>query len=391
MKGFKRYLIIGTLLLIAYLMAMSNRPMATDWKPSLKNTDKIPFGTYVLYHRLGDIFTHAQIKTYREPVYNVINDEKISNATYIIISNYIELHKDDYQKLTQYVKKGNEVFLAAWTFEAALNDSLKLYTGDTTARTGDATRLRFTNKKYSDNRYAVDHYATNTYFTAFDTSRTTVLGQNEFGSPNFIRIRMGKGALYLCSNPLMFSNYSLLQDQGSAYAAIALSHLKNNSNIVWDEFYTQGRGGQQTPMRVFLNNGALRGATYIAFFSLLVFVLYETKRRQRIIPVIEPLSNTSVEFATVVGQVYYEQRDNANIAQKIAAYFLEHIRNQFYLKTNTFDEEFISALSQKSGVDAGLVQQIIAQINKVRGGHTISDGELIAFNQHIEQFYFQSR
>jgi hypothetical protein len=177
---------------------------------------------------------------------------------------------------------------------------------------------------------------------------------------------------------------------GATYASIALSYLKNQKSIIWDQYYTQDRAGSESPMRVFLNNIQLRWAFYIAFFTMVIFVLYEMKRRQRIIPVIEPLANTTVEFANVVGQVYYEQRNNSNIAQKKVAYFLEHIRATYNLHTNVFDEEFVTTLSQKSGVDAVLVKKLIQEVVYVRVPSPISDSELISLNQNIEQFYTQS-
>ena len=202
---------------------------------------------------------------------------------------------------------------------------------------------------------------------------------------------MGKGNLYLNANPQMFTNYSLLQDMGAAYSSIAWSYVKNSKNLYWDQYYTLGREGAESPMRVFLQNNSLRWAFYIAIFSLLVFVLYEMKRRQRIIPIIPPLNNTTVEFAGIVGQVYYEQRNNGNIAQKKAAYFLEHIRSTYNIRTQVFDEEFITTLSQKSGAKPELVKELANQITQVNMTSQISDNELIDLNRNIEQFYIQSR
>ena len=182
-----------------------------------------------------------------------------------------------------------------------------------------------------------------------------------------------------------------MQEQGAKYSAIALSNLKNSGEIIWDEYYSQGKEGETSFMRVFLANFSLRAATYIAFFGLLIFALFEVKRRQRIIPVIEPLENTSVEFARTVGQVYYEQRNNSNIAQKKVSYFLDHIRASYFLKTTTLDDEFVNALSQKSGAAHELVRSLVAKIITVKAGGKVSDQELIALNQHIEQFYQQSR
>ena len=108
------------------------------------------------------------------------------------------------------------------------------------------------------------------------------------------------------------------------------------------------------------------------------------------IPVIAPLQNSTLEFVNVVGQVYYEQRNNANIAEKVVSYFLEHVRTVYYLKTNLLDQDFITALSLKSGANIQLVQQLVSQFTLVRGGYKITDKELISLNQNIEQFYIQA-
>jgi len=389
MKDLKLYIFLASALLIFYIEAQYNKPKPTDWTTTLINTDKIPFGTYVLYNRIDDIFPGAKINTFREPVYNVLNDENVKNSTYIIIANEVDLDKEDYTKLVDYIKKGNEVFIAADGFGGELSKQLGVATSDEYQDTS-ATRIGFVNKKVSAYLYDINKGCSSGYFAQFNLGKAIVIGNNGHQHCNYLKFPMGKGALYLNANPLMFSNYSLLQSMGASYAGIAFSYLKNEHSVIWDQYYTQMREGGESPMRVFLNNTRLRWAFYIAFFTMVFFVLYEMKRRQRIIPVIEPLANTTVEFAKVVGQVYYEQRNNSNIAQKKAAYFLEHIRATYNLRTNVFDDEFITILSQKSGADHDLVKKLVQQVIHVRVPSPISDNDLINLNHNIEQFYTQS-
>jgi hypothetical protein len=390
MKDLKIYIIIASALLVVYLVAQYNKPKATDWTETLCDTNKIPFGTYILQNRINDIFPGAKLSTYREPVYNVITNDHITDGTYIIIADEVNINKYDYEQLTRYIKKGNDVFIAASSFGRELYDTLGIVASQA-ARHGSTTRIGFVNTALKDNLYDVDKHSSDGYFNAFKQSEGIVLGENEFKDATYLEFKMGKGALFLNANPKMFTNYSLLQDMGAAYSSIALSFVKNNKNVVWDEYYTQGRVGSESDMRVFLNNINLRWAFYIAFFSLVAFVLYEMKRRQRIIPVIEPLKNTSVEFAGIVGQVYYEQRNNTNIAQKKAEYFMEHIRTEYSLRTNVLDEEFRNALVQKSGATPELISTLVTQVVNVRIGSHINDTELIDLNRSIEQFYIEAR
>lgn len=390
MKDFKIYLIIASILLALYLTAQFNRPKATDWTVTLQSTDKMPFGTYILHNLIGDIFPGANFLSFREPAYNVVTDHHLKNSTYIVIANRVNLNEYDYDKVVQFVKAGSDVLISASDFGSTLKKKLKIETGYESSK-NDAIRLGFTSKSVSINKYAVDHDCTNGYFTSFDSVKFIVLGQNEFQHSNFIKIGMGRGSLYLNASPLMFSNYSLLQDQGAVYVPAVLSYLHISKNLIWDDYYSQGRKENSSSFRVFLANPLLRNALYISFSALLLYVLYQMKRRQRIIPIIEPLHNTTLDFVNVVGQVYYEQRDNRNIAQKKAAYFLEHLRTKYNLKTTVLNEEFGEALAHKSGVETTLIKDLLIQVSSMRSGAKVSDQDLIQLNKNIEQFYLQSR
>jgi hypothetical protein len=390
MKDLKFYIAIASIVLVVYLVAQYNRPIPTNWETTLVSSDKIPFGTYVIKHQLNDIFPGAKVIAVRKPIYNLVNENNPSNATYIIIAQNLNINEYDFASLKSFMRQGNNVLLAAWGFGTYITDTLKVATG------GRMTTKPIASKfvgRYDDSSktYAIDHDNYNVYFQVFDHHQATVVGKNATGQPNFIRYAMdGGGALYLNTNPLLFSNYALLQPHASAYAAIALSHLNNNHMLIWDEYYTQGREDDEAIMRVFLRNYALRWAFYLSLASLVIYVLYQMKRRQRIIPILEPLKNTTIDFVTVVGQVYYEQRDNANIAQKKATYFLEHIRNKYGLKTNVLNNTLVEGLTLKSGLEISFIRELIDEITLVRAGITLTDKELISLNNHIEQFYLQT-
>jgi hypothetical protein len=391
MKSLRVYLIaLGSLMLI-YLVAQYNRPKAIDWNETLDINDKIPFGTYVLYNRINDIFPAANVNMYREPLYNVINDHGIKHATYLIICNSINLNEYDYIKLRKFVNEGNDVFIAASYFGEELGKDLKIQT-QVVFENKDALGIRFANPKMDTTQlYTAEKGMNIGFFSKLDTAKALVLGKNTKHKANFIKYTIGKGHIYLNANPLMFTNYSLLTNGGMDYAAKALSVVKNDSNLLWDQYYTLGRPEDETSMRVFLRNPALRWAFYLAFFSMAFFIVYEAKRRQRIIPVVEPLKNTTVDFVTVVGQVYYEKRDNFDIAHKKAIYFLSYIRDKYSLRTNNLDEEFIYMLTKKSGIPVSLAANLATALNFITTHEDISDHELIKLNQLIEQFYIQSR
>jgi hypothetical protein len=392
MKSLRIYLIVAGLLLTIYIVAQVNRPKAVDWTVTLSSKEKTPYGAYVLYNRLGDIFPKASIIPYRQPVYNVIAEDSIKQSSYIIVCAGMDLSKSDYKQLINYIKKGNDVFIAAQHFGTLLSKDLKIKSQFDTGNKDDKSSVHFTNPSLNPRRnYIIDKYAGNSSFTEFDTLKAVVLGENANHHANFLKYSFGKGSLYLSVNPKLFSNYSLLNPQGAEYAATSLSYVKTTPRIIWDEYYTQGNAGADTPMRLFLSNPTLQWAYNITIFTLLAFVLYEIKRRQRIIPVIEPLSNLTLDFVTTVGQVYYEQHNNANIAQKKILYFLTYLRDEHQIKTTKLDKEFVEKLIGKLGMDAGFASEMVTYFNYINLQEHVNDNELIKLNKFIEQFYMQAR
>lgn len=392
MKGLRLYLIFGAALLIIYIIAQLNKPKEIDWTESFINKEKTPYGTYVLYNRLHDLFPGAKITPYRLPVYNVIADDSIKNSSYIIICAGVEFAQPDYDQLIKYLKQGNDVFIAASYFGDVFEKNLDIRVVRRDKFNNSGTPVKFASH-YLDSakKYTVDKGTGDLQFSKFDTARAVVLGENDNHKANFIKYNFGKGSLFLSANPKFFSNYSVLAPQGAAYAATALSFLKNTHQLAWDEYYTQGTIGNESFMRVFLSNYSLQWAYYIALFSLLLFVVYEIKRRQRIIPVIEPLSNSTLEFVTVVGQVYYESRNNVDIAHKKVLYVLTYLRDEYQLKTTKLDKEFTEKLTAKLGIDAAFAANLVSYMLYVSTAAHLNDNELIELNKLIEQFYIQSR
>ncbi|WP_183564488.1 DUF4350 domain-containing protein [Mucilaginibacter sp. SP1R1] len=391
MKDLKIYIIIATALFTIYVVANINRPKPVNWAETFSDTDKIPFGTYIVHDRARDLFPGAAIKIQRLPIYNVLTDTPPKQASYIIICGGIDMSKPDYEQLVKYIGLGNDVFIAATDFGSLFEKNLHISTKADFNIQQQNTAVKFLNPAlHPESAYLIDRGSGNFYFNKFDTLKAVALGDNVFNKANFIKYRFGKGNLYLMSNPKMLSNYSMLNKQGALYAATALSYIKNTKQIIWDEYYTRGSGESKSPMKVFLNTPQLQWAYYISIFSLLAFVLFEIKRRQRIIPVVEPLQNSTLDFVTVVGQVYYEKRDNVNIAHKKVLYLLAYIRDHYRLKTNMLDQEFADSLAKKTGINVEFATKLTNALNFVSTQQRITDWELINLNKLIENFYRQS-
>ncbi|MDB5013390.1 MAG: hypothetical protein JWQ25_1592, partial [Daejeonella sp.] len=324
----------------------------------------------------------------RKPIFNVFKEDHIKNGSYIIVAGTVKLDEYDFKELTNYMQKGNNVFIASYYLSQYLNDTLKISINSALAST---TKLRFTNKNIDTKLYSFDRGIGDQFFSKYDTAKATILGVNQDKKPVFLKYKFGAGALYLMPSPKLLSNYAILKPSGADYAAKALSHLKIGGDIIWDDYASLGRDEEASLFRVFFYHHDLRNAYYIALFSLLAFVLFEMKRRQRIIPVISPLKNTTVEFVELIGKVYYQQRDHADIGKKKINYLLEYIRTNHNIRTNIIDKEFNNTLIAKTGFDAAFIGELLMNVNFCLSSTKLSDQQLIDLNKIIEEFYKKSR
>lgn len=391
-KGYKRFLVVFTAVLLLYVMAEMNRPKPIDWKITLSREDKNPYGGYILYNQLADMFPTAGIQSLRLPVYNQLHNTSKRNTAYILIARQLDLTAEDVDELLNYTLDGNYVFLASADFSRPLLDSLKfkasrrfdLVNADSTTINLKNPALH-TNQNYGFKRMTVDGY-----LNVFDTARTIILGNNHLKDVNFVQVPYGEGAFFVHVLPVCFSNYFMLTSNNADYTAKVLSYLPTKIHTVyWDEYYKLGPVGSANPLRYVLGNTWLKWSFRIGLLAMILFVIFGGRRRQRIIPIIPPLRNSTLDFVQTVGNVYFNQRDNKNIALKKISYFLEHVRSAFFLSTNPLNNEFVEAFSVKSDMDKKEVFDLVNLIQQVQNNASVDDETLLKLNKRIDHFYDQ--
>lgn len=205
--------------------------------------------------------------------------------------------------------------------------------------------------------------------------------------PDFIRYQVGEGHITIHAAPLVLSNYFLLQDGNKNYLDGIWHTLPTGiSHIYWNEYYK--RRAEASSFSVLWRYPATRWALITALFTLLMYVLFESKRRQKIIPVIERTENASLSFTETVGRLYYNKGNHANIAEKMIQHFLEWVRNRYYLNTNHLNSDFAQHLSKKTGEPIETVSRLMEMIHEIRTGSIQPDEPyLYELYTTIQQFY----
>ena len=394
MKGYRQFLFGIIAVLLIYIVSEFNHPKPLDWTLTLSKEDKNPLGAFVLYQQLPYCFSGSVLDSYGLPVYDELKNKKAKNTAYFIFGHNLNLSSHDITALLNYAAEGNYVFIAARAFSEELMDTLNLKTSNRFGLAGiDSSFVNFTNPLLKSNKsfsYRSPYFEQ--YFTSLDTVRSIVLGRTNLNKVNFVKIPIGKGAFFMHSSPVCFSNYFLLKGNNAEYASKALSYIPTGvTSIFWDEYYKRPQYESISPFRFLYSNVYLRWGFRIALFTLILYVLFGSKRRQRIIPVMEPLRNSTLDFVNTIGKLYFNQHDNRDIAVKKINYFLEFVRTNFYLSTTQLNFSFQDALAKKTSLPREDINSLIWIIQEIDQSASISDIQLQDLNQKIDNFYKNAR
>ncbi len=377
-KNYKLFLpLIFAIGLLMVIEAVKPKPL--DWRLSFSAKDKIPFGSFVLFDLLGDIFPEGGILTSTKPVYNTLPDTtEALFQNYLFITDNFNPGPLDTKTLLSFIDNGGNVFISSQTFDDSFSDSL-----------GFVTKPKFDQDSLiAETNLLKTSIGLTWYFDKIDSSRTQVLDFDADSNINFIKITIGDGQLFVHTVPLLFTNYRFLKPGKAQQAAKLLSHLPNKP-IIWDEYFKpdNARMMQSSPLKFILRTDSLRWAYFLAMAGILLFIFVEGKRKQRIIPIIKPLTNDSLNFVDVIGRLHYNQANHADVAIKMRTYLLEFIRTNFNLDTSLLDEPFIQKLSAKTAIEKDELENLFQKIKQINQGIKLSSNELIEINRDVEGFY----
>jgi len=388
--------------LIGIIVTEIARPKPLNWSPSYTAGDKIPFGCFVLFNELPTLFPNKEIRTVNRSIYEELTAlDTLSKSNYLIVNNGVSFDKEEYNQMLSYVSRGNDIFIASSHFGGYLSDTLNLGVDASYSIREDTVSLSLTNSKFKAEKFPFTKGMYNRHFTSVDSLNTTILGHVSYNEesfsldgdsetilqkrPNFIKVSFGHGNFYLNSTPLAFTNFYMLGGNED-YVADTFSYLKSHETLYWDNYKKSGRVIIDSPMRFVLNQTSLKWAYYLTLLGVLLFFIFRTKREQRIIPVIEPLENSSVEFARTVGSLYYQHKDYTNLISKKINYFLEFVRSHYYIDTTTITEKTIKDLAAKSSKPLADVKALIDQISHLKNKSQHTKHDLIELNKKITSF-----
>jgi hypothetical protein len=404
MKKFLPHIILILALIAALVLILTNKSQKQlDGRLSFRYNDKRPYGHWVAYNNLRHIFQDASISVNKkEPGYWDSLSVYQNKQALVICSPYFYPSIDELDKLMDFVRNGNDVFISTVYMNDkseevfSVNTSFYDYSFMMMGRKDDDTlkvSLQADGAATKDT-FEYPGRRVSTYMRDWDKKTTQVLGYDEFGRENFIHMKAGTGNLFLHTAPLALSNYFLLHKNNIRYYETVLSNMsKDAKTVVWDEYYLSKRYDRENSgdeekgfMSVLFQFPGLKWAFLASLLLLLLYVLNEMRRKQRYIPIMKKPVNDSLEFVKTIGRLYFEKGDHRNLCRKMGTYFLEHVRSRYNLVTSKLDEDFIKALQYKSGYPETDLRNIVLFIKNI-DTVAVNDTQLKGFHRSLEAFY----
>jgi hypothetical protein len=399
LKNILPYL-IGGIALVALIALVVSAPLKRDRKLderiTLRQKDKIPYGTFVAHHLLTSLFPHAFISTdKREPCkWNHISAADTNQVVFLIAKSF-EPEEYELKRLADFVQKGNYVFIVAnsLSYETARYMGVSSSERYIYVHSEDSLNIALNNPPFkAATTYMYPGKRFDSYFTGLDTAKAVQLGNDQYGNSNFIQLQAGRGKLFIHLAPLTFSNYFILHKNNTQYFQKVLSVIPPHvDKVLWNEYFLTKRKikneSEPDVLSVLWQYPSFRWALITAVATLLLYALMEMRRRQRFIPVLQKPVNDSLDFVRTMGRLYYDRKDHQNLSKKMASFFLDHVRTRYKVAAHTLDDAFVQELHAKSGYGMPELQRIVSFIHYTNDNKVMSEHQLADFYKHLESFY----
>lgn len=358
-KTFKIYAVIFIVVMVILALLEVNKKETINWRKNFNIHEKSPFGLFVFNNEAKDLFKN-NLKKIEQTPYDYYAQHKKGVHNIIVIEK--ELDKESWKKILDEVSNGSDAMILVSHAPKDISDSIGYHSSDISFE--EENVLKLTDKKYQNDFIKLDKFPSGRGFS-YIKPNVEVLGKtvekNNSDQANFIKIRFGKGTIYAHSEPLFLTNYYLLKPGSIKYAQDVFSYLQDRETIWFVENDTKV---SRFFMRFVLSNPALKYAWWLFLGGLILFIFFNAKRKQRIVPVLEPLRNTSVDFVKSIGNLYLQEGDFHDMMAKKAQYFLNKVRMDLLIDTQNLDAEFAKKLQLKTGKNIEMINEAIVLIRK---------------------------
>lgn len=332
----------------------------------------------------------------------------------VVISPYFLPTQSEVDSLLNFVEKGNDLYISAFTISSFFMNST--FTFDST----DAN-FEFENnfppqilkgqqqieiaKKDSLSESLKPFY---TYPGVRPKNTYGFFKKELYGKENLIlqtngdvaltRTPYGFGYVYINFCPITMTNYFMLHGQNYTFFNEMYSLLgAAEKPIIWDRFYEKHKIQRPDPeydkqpgdsyfWKVVEDHPTLGWAIFAFFLAIILFILVHSRRLQKPVAVLPEPENNSLIFVKAVAGLYWLKQDHKKIADKIIHQFYDYISVNYRLSQKEINLENAEKIAEKSGKNLTDISSILQTIDHVKNSEKIEKKTLIQLYTKVYSF-----
>lgn len=375
------------------------------WNDDYGYKSEQPYGLKLMYDILSNAHPKSNFVQVNNAPKNYFNQHD-STSLYVFIGASFYADSINSESFMKFVNRGNSVFISG------INTTHYLFTHLTnglrpviypTNYYDSIVTVTFTNIDQDSSfrfHYKVADKLRNRSWMSFEKALIKdslswygfqEVSHIERGLVDCFRVKWGKGWFIFHFNPIWFTNYNLSKENGLKYVNTLLSEYKQQK-IYWDEFSKipleksfGSSSSHESPLRFILSERSLRWTWYLICLTVLLFIIFNSKRKQASIPLIPANKNTTIEYITAIATLHYQNNSLDFLAEEMMKQFLSFVKHKYGISPQLEKNEIARQLAPISGIPEETLQTLFKRYLDVKYLPDVK--YLIEFYNLTEYFY----
>jgi hypothetical protein len=354
---------------------------SNNWQRKFQLKDKDPYGLFLFNEILTTHLdsNHSVKKINKWSDYDSLINKK-EKSTYIFIGHDFQLLNKEIDTLLKDVENGSDLMISFYDLTSNLYDRFFNYV-DFDYDYSDSIVVFANNREYT--MYNI--HQTDTLAMKWEAFVNEALVDSSFESmssfmemSNFIKIKRGKGHIFLHANPQLYYNYQVLSKDGFYYSNFTINQFSKHRNVYWLELgrkkdnegkentsVNEGKDSKKDDslLQLFFKNPSLLWAMLTAIFGFILFIIFRAKRMRPVVPMFLQKRNMTTAFADTITSIYYQNHSHYGILKVQRKNFYHAIHKHFFIDlTRRNEDREIRILAEKSNVSIESLKELLELI-----------------------------
>jgi hypothetical protein len=381
----KKYITYSLAILLLFLLLYwinQDVPIQYQWIPTFSTNDKQPYGAYAFDRILKATWKEGYTTNYQR-ISDLLPDgydgDYDGDITFnlLIISDAVKIDEYESEQLFNFVENGggNALIIANKISYFSIKEEKQ-------AQSFSKVRIHTPEKEkiYTIPPDLCSGHIVGDFVDFAELPPAYILSETTDEQTLSIHYRSAKGSLIIACNPLLYTNYGILNDSINEYIRYHLSYLQGRP-LIRTEYYHAGSQGAQSrsEFRYLLSQRPLKWAFYLTLATVLIFMVFTAKRKQRPIPVIKPPANKKLAFVRSVAHLYLRKNNNASIVSQKYTYWTDKLKRKYGIDiiNENHDAKLYARIASKTGQPITEVRYLLIHSRAIEADTVLTDSEMM--------------